>query len=72
VQEQEFIVAGYSNNEIDELDLAEPPPSPNDPPWNSWTAIGYWLLSLVLMLVVPSLIVLPYLIRAKLTEGSDV
>ena len=72
MQEQEFIVAGYSNNEIDELDLAEPPPSPNDPPWNSWTAIGYWLLSLLLMLVVPSLIVLPYLIRAKLAEGSDV
>lgn len=70
MQEQEFIVAGYSNNEIDELDLAEPPPSPNDPPWNSWTAIGVWLASIFFIFVIPVIFVTFYLL-GKHVDFSD-
>jgi membrane protease YdiL (CAAX protease family) len=36
-------------------------PTPNDPPWGSWAAIGLWILSILLILIVPTLVLLPYL-----------
>jgi membrane protease YdiL (CAAX protease family) len=36
-------------------------PTPNDPPWNSWVAVGVWFASVGFILVVPSLFLLPYL-----------
>lgn len=37
-------------------------PTPNDPPWNSAQAFGTWFASVVLILVVPSVFLLPYLL----------
>jgi membrane protease YdiL (CAAX protease family) len=36
-------------------------PTPNDPPWNSWIAIGLWVISILLILFLPAIFVLPYL-----------
>ena len=35
--------------------------SPNNPPWNGWIAIGYWLLSVLFIVVVPAVFLVPYL-----------
>lgn len=39
-------------------------PTPNDPPWNSWAAAGVWAFSVLLILILPSLFVLPYLAQS--------
>ncbi|MGE3465843.1 MAG: lysostaphin resistance A-like protein [Pyrinomonadaceae bacterium] len=36
-------------------------PSPKAPPWNSLEALGVWIASVLLILVVPTLFLLPYL-----------
>lgn len=36
------------------------PPSPNNPPWGSGIAIGVWLLSVVLIVIVPGIFLAPY------------
>lgn len=51
-------------------DLAAPPaspfvnaaPHPDAPPWNSLVAIGYWFASVLAIVVVPSVIVIPYIV----------
>jgi membrane protease YdiL (CAAX protease family) len=37
------------------------PPSPNNPPWNSWTAVGVWVASVLLIGIVPLFLVAPYM-----------
>jgi len=34
--------------------------SPNNPPWNGWVALGYWFLSVIFIIVIPSAFLLPY------------
>jgi membrane protease YdiL (CAAX protease family) len=41
------------------------PVGPNNPPWNSWVAIGVWLASVGLIMVIPALFLLPYLASIK-------
>lgn len=36
-------------------------PSPNNPPWNSWVALGVWFASVVFVVFIPALFLLPYL-----------
>ena len=36
------------------------PPSPNNPPWNSWIAIVLWIFSVLLIIFLPFLFVIPY------------
>ena len=48
------------------LDLPENPPesielTPDNPPWNSLVAIGTWIVSGLLILLIPTLFLLPYL-----------
>lgn len=51
-------------------------PTPNDPPWNSFVAVGVWVLSVFSIIVFPNLFVFPYIAKqnidlsdtAKLTE----
>jgi uncharacterized protein len=38
-----------------------PHPTPNDPPWNSWIALALWCLSVVLVVLSPVVLLLPYL-----------
>jgi len=35
-------------------------PTPDNPPWNGWIAIGTWILSVLLIAIVPSLILVMY------------
>jgi membrane protease YdiL (CAAX protease family) len=41
--------------------------TPNNPPWNGWIAIGYWILSVIFIIVVPGVFLVPYLI----SQGVD-
>lgn len=37
-------------------------PSPNNPPWNGWTAAGVWLFSVLAIIIFPGIFVLPYIL----------
>jgi uncharacterized protein len=37
-----------------------PQPAPDDPPWNSWTAVGLWIFSVLLILILPSFLLIGY------------
>jgi membrane protease YdiL (CAAX protease family) len=41
--------------------------SPNDPPWSGWVAFAVWLMSVMFIVVVPSVFLLPYVV----TKGID-
>ena len=43
-----------------------PPVSPDNPPWNSWAAVGVWLASLVFIVALPNIFLLPYLLKQPL------
>lgn len=47
-----------------ETALTKPPP--NDPPWNSLTAFGVWLASVVFLLVLGNILLLPYLLKQNI------
>jgi membrane protease YdiL (CAAX protease family) len=61
---------------LDELEPAEVAPipvlelmaSPDNPPWNGWVALGYWILSVIFIVVVPSVFLVPYV----LSKGVDI
>jgi membrane protease YdiL (CAAX protease family) len=36
-------------------------PTPNNPPWGSWIALALWFLSVVLIVMAPAVLLLPYL-----------
>ena len=37
-------------------------PTPNDPPWNSWVALAVWAFSVLAIILIPSLLILPYVL----------
>jgi len=45
-----------------EPERSDPLPTPNNPPWNSPTAFGVWVVSVLFILVLPSLFLFPYLL----------
>ncbi|HEX8735187.1 MAG TPA: CPBP family intramembrane glutamic endopeptidase [Pyrinomonadaceae bacterium] len=45
-------------------------PTPNNPPWNGWTAFGVWFASIVFIIVLPNLFLTPYLL-SKNIDSSD-
>jgi len=51
----------------EEIKPADAPPSPNNPPWNSWIAFLVWLASVIFIAVLPIFFVFPYLIQ----QGTD-
>ena len=38
--------------------------TPNNPPWNVWTSLGVWVLSVIFIFAVPMVFLLPYLISS--------
>jgi len=44
--------------------LAKNAPTPNDPPWGISSAVGVWIASVLMILVIPMLFLLPYLAMA--------
>lgn len=47
-------------------------PTPNNPPWGVWTAVGVWVSSVLFILIIPSIFLLPYLatIRPPITDSD--
>ena len=44
----------------------EEEPTPNNPPWNSIVAFGVWLASVAFIILIPNLLILPYVARQKI------
>jgi len=68
-----FLVQNYESNTTenfppqspikkDVLSSDLPPLSPNNPPWNSLTALAVWVASVLLIAIVPAIFVVPYII----------
>lgn len=57
-------IENFSSSPIkkDTLPPASAAMSPNNPPWNSLTALAVWLTSFLLILFVPAVLVVPYFI----------
>lgn len=54
-------------NELsDEPSASLPQPTPDNPPWNSWAALGVWAASIAFIVVLSNLSLLPYLLKQKL------
>ncbi len=55
--------------------IAEPVPllvTPDNPPWNSWAAIGVWAFSVMMIVFLPAVFLLPYLAYAGvMTESAE-
>lgn len=54
--------------------LPEPEPEPlgpNNPPWGAWTAIGVWVISIILIVILPNLFLLPYLYQQNLDLTNE-
>jgi membrane protease YdiL (CAAX protease family) len=46
-------------------------PSPNNPPWGVWAAVGVWVASVFFILLIPSLFVLPYIAAMNQTFADS-
>lgn len=51
----------YSTLPIPATSNAGPALSPNNPPWQSWEAIGVWIASVLFIVIIPAIFVVPYL-----------
>jgi hypothetical protein len=51
-----------------------PFPTPDNPPWNGWTAIGVWFASVLFIVIFPNLFLIPYLMAQKvdLSDGAKI
>ncbi len=47
------------------------PPTPNNPPWNSWIAFLVWLASVLLIAVLPIFFVVPYLVQQGMSLSDQ-
>lgn len=47
------------------------PPSPNNPPWNSGTAFGVWLLSVIFIVLIPSIFLVIYAVSRGVSLGDQ-
>jgi H+/Cl- antiporter ClcA len=50
------------------------PVTPNNPPWTAFTAIGVWIVSVFLILMIPGLFLLPYLAAqsSQITDTNEI
>ncbi|MFN0140966.1 MAG: CPBP family intramembrane glutamic endopeptidase [Pyrinomonadaceae bacterium] len=51
----------YANLPVPEAPQPSVEPSPDSPPWASWEAIGVWIASILLIVIIPAIFLLPYL-----------
>ena len=47
-------------------------PTPNNPPWNSWMAIGFWLVSVFSIIIFPALFLIPYFAFNPVTSLENI
>ncbi|MEQ1924452.1 MAG: type II CAAX endopeptidase family protein [Pyrinomonadaceae bacterium] len=57
-----------------EPEQSEAEPSPNNPPWNSGEAFGAWLFSVLCILIIPGILLLPYLLlrETPITDAAEI
>lgn len=60
VEIEENIIQAHFEDAPSRADQAKPA-GPDDPPWNSLEAVGVWIASVLMILIVPTLFLLPYL-----------
>jgi membrane protease YdiL (CAAX protease family) len=48
-----------------------PPPTPNDPPWNSVVAVAMWIASVLAIVFVPAIFLMPYVVSQKASLAAD-
>jgi membrane protease YdiL (CAAX protease family) len=63
--ENEELISNVEFNPITPVEaqaIVEHSPTPNDPPFGAWAAVGLWILSVLFIIVVPTLFLLPYLL----------
>lgn len=64
-QTENFSQSAIENHTTESIEIE--PVSPNNPPWNSLMAFLVWLASVAFIIIIPSFLVLPYL----LSQGVD-
>lgn len=47
------------------------PVSPNNPPWNSGVAFLFWVVSVIFIAVIPSLLIIPYVLNQKINLSDS-
>lgn len=74
MQTEELKDVDYNSPESKELyeyEQAVQPPSPNNPPWNSWIAIGVWVFSILMIMVLPAIFVFPYAAQQNISLANS-
>lgn len=67
---QEF-VANFIESKSPEI-FAPENPTPDNPPWNAWSAFGVWVASVIAIVIFPLIFVLPYFLNqpVNLTDSA--
>lgn len=72
IQETEFMPAEIApENNLEKSANNEPDIDPNNPPWGVWTAIGVWAASILFIILLPNLVLLPYMMRQNLDFTNE-
>lgn len=53
------------------INIAETQPTPDNPPWGSWAALGVWAASIAFVVIFPMIFVFPYLATSGLISQRD-
>lgn len=48
-----------------------PVPTPDNPPWNVWTAIGVWIASVLFIVIIPNIFLMPYLLAQNVKLSNN-
>lgn len=68
VQNEEFISPESNAPPLRETVSSNLVPTPDNPPWNGWVALGVWALSIAFIFVFPVIFITPYLV----TQNIDI
>ncbi|GEM_PF-679114 len=63
----------YSSLSMPEPAQTNVTPSPDNPPWRSWEAVGVWIASVLFILIVPAIFAIPYIASrgVQLTDAEQ-
>lgn len=66
MQNEEFNTADSGEQKLEEKIETEEFPTPNNPPWNGWIALGVWILSILFIFIFPVIFVTPYAVAQNI------
>jgi membrane protease YdiL (CAAX protease family) len=77
VQNEELKDTDYNAPLINELEKnsiaeVETVPTPDNPPWNGWSAMGVWVASIFFIIIFPNIFVLPYIASQNIDFSDSV